>query len=212
MFLKNSALINKWNKEGLISSKITGDTATQLFTSGKAAYWVTGPWNIDTARKAGIKFRIVQVPKIKCNAVPFLGVQGLMVSRYAAGHGVATAAKDFVANYMAGAGPQFTLAQANDRYPANTTAGKRVSDPALKQIGLASKGGVPMPNIPQMDSVWTRPRRRMGQVDQGRRRDERRASPSGPHPGTSRRRSPEARQPLEYQHHTNAPHTRGVCV
>jgi maltose-binding protein MalE len=154
VFLKNSALINKWNKEGLINSKINGDTATQLFTSGKAAYWITGPWNIDTARKAGVKFRIMQVPKIKCNAVPFLGVQGLMVTKYASGHGVATAAKDFVANYMAGAGPQFTLAQANNRYPANTTAGKRVSDPALKQIGLASKGGVPMPNIPQMASVW----------------------------------------------------------
>jgi maltose-binding protein MalE len=153
-FLKNTSLINKWNKEGLISSKINGDTATQLFTSGKAAYWITGPWNIDTARKAGINFKIIQVPKIKCNAVPFLGVQGLMVTKYASGHGVATAAKDFVANYMAGAGPQGQLAAANNRFPANTTAGKRVTDPALKQIGLASKGGVPMPNIPQMASVW----------------------------------------------------------
>jgi maltose-binding protein MalE len=154
VFLKNSSLINRWNKEGLISSKITGDTATQLFTSGKAAYWVTGPWNIDTARKAGINFKIVQVPKIKCKAVPFLGVQGLMVTKFASGHGVAAASKDFVANYMAGAGPQFTLAQANNRFPANTAAGKRVNDPALKQIGLASKNGVPMPNIPAMASVW----------------------------------------------------------
>jgi arabinogalactan oligomer/maltooligosaccharide transport system substrate-binding protein len=154
VFIKNSPLINKWNKEGLISSKINGDTATQLFTSGKAAYWVTGPWNIDTARKAGINFKIVQVPKIKCNAVPFLGVQGLMVTKYASSHSVATAAKDFVANYMSGAGPQATLAAANNRFPANTAAGKRVSDPSLKQIGLASKGGVPMPNIPAMASVW----------------------------------------------------------
>jgi arabinogalactan oligomer/maltooligosaccharide transport system substrate-binding protein len=154
VFIKNSPLINKWNKEGLINSKINGDTATQLFTSGKAAYWVTGPWNIDTARKAGINFKIIQIPKIKCGAVPFLGVQGLMVTKYASGHSVSTAAKDFVANYMAGAGPQATLAAANNRYPANTTAGKRVTDPALKQIGLASKGGVPMPNIPAMASVW----------------------------------------------------------
>jgi arabinogalactan oligomer/maltooligosaccharide transport system substrate-binding protein len=77
-----------------------------------------------------------------------------MVTKYASGHGVATASKDFVANYMAGSGPQFTLAKANNRYPANTAAGKKVTDPALKQIGLASKGGVPMPNIPQMNSVW----------------------------------------------------------
>ena len=154
-FLKNTSLINRWNKEGLINSKINGDTATQLFTSGKAAYWITGPWNIDTARKAGITFKIIQVPKIKCNAVPFLGVQGLMVTKYASGHGVSTAAKDFVANYMAGASQQLELSKANNRYPANTAAGKKVTDPALKQIGRASKGGVPMPNIPQMNSVWT---------------------------------------------------------
>jgi arabinogalactan oligomer/maltooligosaccharide transport system substrate-binding protein len=153
-FLRNTSLINKWNKEGLVNSKIDGNTSTALFTSGKAAYWITGPWNIDTVRKAGIPFKIIQVPKIKCRAAPFLGVQGLMVTKYASAHGVSTAAKDFVANYMAGAGPQAQLAAANNRYPANKLAGKRVTDPALKQIGRASIGGVPMPNIPQMASVW----------------------------------------------------------
>ena len=157
VFIKNSPLINKWNKEGLISSKINGDTATlTLPRAARPRSWVTGPWNIDTAphRAAASNFKIIQIPKIKCNAVPFLGVQGLMVTKYASGHSVATAAKDFVANYMSGAGPQATLAAANNRFPANTTAGKRVSDPSLKQIGLASKGGVPMPNIPAMASVW----------------------------------------------------------
>jgi maltose-binding protein MalE len=154
-FIKNAAMIDKWNSEGLVNSKIDGNTATQLFTSGKAAYWITGPWNIDTVRKAGISFKIIQVPKIKCGAVPFLGVNGFMVTKYAAGHGVASAAKDLVSNYMATPSAQYALATANNRYPANTVAGKRVKDTALKQIGLASKGGVPMPNIPQMNSVWS---------------------------------------------------------
>lgn len=153
-FIKNSSLINKWNKEGLVDSKIDGNTATNLFTTGKAAYWITGPWNIDTVRKAGISFKIIQVPKIKCNSVPFLGVQGLMVTKFAATHGVASAAKDFVGSYMATSGAQYQLTVLNGRYPANTAAAKRVKDASLKQIGLASKGGVPMPNIPQMDSVW----------------------------------------------------------
>ena len=30
-----------------------------------------------------------------------------------------------------------------------------MSDPYLAQFGKASVGGVPMPNIPQMDSVWS---------------------------------------------------------
>jgi arabinogalactan oligomer / maltooligosaccharide transport system substrate-binding protein len=154
VFIKNASLIDKWNKEGLINSKVDASTAQAAFTGGKAAFWITGPWNIDTVRKAGIKFRIVQVPRIKCKSVPFLGVQGFMVTRFAAGHGVLAAARDLVASYMGGPGAQAALANANGRYPANTLAGRRVKDAALKQIGLASAGGVPMPNIPQMASVW----------------------------------------------------------
>ncbi len=153
--LKNAPLVDKWNREGFVNAKITGDQATQLFTSGKAAYWITGPWNIDNVRKAGISFKVIQVPKLKCRSVPFLGVNGLMVTKYAAGHGVAPAAKDFVANYMAQPSPQLTLASANGRAPANTVAAKKVKDTALKQLGLASAGGVPMPNIPQMNVVWS---------------------------------------------------------
>jgi arabinogalactan oligomer/maltooligosaccharide transport system substrate-binding protein len=153
-FLKNSTLIDKWNREELINSKIDGGTAQNAFLKGQAAFWITGPWNIDTVRKAGIKFRIVQVPKIKCQSVPFLGVNGFMVTRFAAGHGVSAAAKDLVTNYMARPSSQAALALANGRYPANVKAGKQVKDTALAQIGRASAGGVPMPNIPQMASVW----------------------------------------------------------
>jgi arabinogalactan oligomer / maltooligosaccharide transport system substrate-binding protein len=154
VFMKNAPLIDRWNKEGLINAKIDSDTAKSLFTSGKAAFWVTGPWNIDTARKAGIKFKIVQMPKIKCQSAPFLGVGGVMVTKFASGHGVASAAKDFVGSYMASTAAQTTLSVKNGRYPANTQAAKKIRNTALRQIGLASAGGIPMPNIPQMDSVW----------------------------------------------------------
>jgi arabinogalactan oligomer/maltooligosaccharide transport system substrate-binding protein len=153
-FLKNSSRIDKWNKEGLVNAKIDFTTGLNLFTSGKAAYYITGPWNIEAIRKAGISFKVVQVPKIACSSVPFLGVQGFMVTKYAAQHGVASAAKDFVANYMGGANAQYRMTVLNGRYPANTAAAKRVKDTALKQLGKASKGGVPMPNIPQMSAVW----------------------------------------------------------
>jgi arabinogalactan oligomer/maltooligosaccharide transport system substrate-binding protein len=49
---------------------------------------------------------------------------------------------------------QLDLEKANLRYPANKVAGRRVSDGVLKQFGRAGAGGVPMPNIPQMGSVW----------------------------------------------------------
>ena len=152
--LRNAKQIDSWNKAGLVNAKVDDGAARTAFLSKKAAFWITGPWNADTITKAGIKFRVVQMPRISCNSVPFLGVQGMMVTKYAATHSVATAAKDFVQSYMAKASSQYELTVLNGRYPANTAAAKRVKDSALKQIGKASKGGVPMPNIPQMNSVW----------------------------------------------------------
>jgi arabinogalactan oligomer/maltooligosaccharide transport system substrate-binding protein len=78
-----------------------------------------------------------------------------MVTKFAATHGVESLAKDLVANYMSTSSAQSALAGANGRYPANTTAGRQVRDSVLLQFGRAGAGGVPMPNIPQMASVWS---------------------------------------------------------
>ncbi|HZR96830.1 MAG TPA: extracellular solute-binding protein [Gaiellaceae bacterium] len=154
-FLKNASLIDKWNKEGLINSKVDSSTAQNAFLKGQAAFWITGPWNSDTLKKSGLKFKIIQLPKIAYPSVPFLGVQGFMVTKYAATHGVESLAQDFVANFMSTAAAQTSLANVAGRWPANTKAGAGFSDPVLAQFGRASKGGVPMPNIPQMNQVWT---------------------------------------------------------
>ena len=90
-----------------------------------------------------------------CQSVPFLGVQGFMVTKFSTVHGTESAAKDLVAGYLTRADSQAALAAANGRFPANTDAGKLVTDPVLRLFGKASVGGVPMPNIPQMSSVWS---------------------------------------------------------
>jgi arabinogalactan oligomer/maltooligosaccharide transport system substrate-binding protein len=156
-FLKNAGLINVWNKTGLINSKVDYGVAKDTFLKGKAAFWVTGPWESDTLKKSGLSYTIAPFPNIVqgCASVPFLGVQGFFVTKFAAAHGVESAAKDLVANYFASPASQAALAAANGRFPANTGAGKLVKDPVLKLFGAASKGGVPMPNIPQMASVWS---------------------------------------------------------
>ena len=153
-FLKNAPLIDRWNREGLINSKVDYGTAKNAWLKGNAAFWITGPWEIDGLKASGNPFRVVQLPRIKYRSVPFLGVQGTMVTKFAQAHGVESLAKDLVANEMMKASFQLDLEQANLRFPANKVAGKRVNDPILKQFGAAGLGGVPMPNIPQMGSVW----------------------------------------------------------
>jgi arabinogalactan oligomer / maltooligosaccharide transport system substrate-binding protein len=154
-FLRNASMIDTWNRTGLVNSKIDYGVAKDSFLKGKAAFWITGPWESDTLKKSGLRFQIVQMPKIKFQSVPFLGVQGFMVTKFSTVHGIESSAKDLVADYMMRPAGQLALSAANGRFPANTVAGKTVNDPVLAQFGRAGAGGVPMPNIPQMSSVWS---------------------------------------------------------
>jgi arabinogalactan oligomer / maltooligosaccharide transport system substrate-binding protein len=154
-FLRNATAIDRWNRTGLLNARVDDAAASGAFLAGKAAFWITGPWNADRIRNAKIPFQVVQVPKLNCSSVPFLGVQGFMVTKFAQTHGVESSAKDLVGSYMMSAASQSALAAANGRFPANSTAGRSVRNTALRQFGAASKGGVPMPNIPQMGSVWS---------------------------------------------------------
>ena len=154
-FLRNSSVIDRWNRNGFINSRIDYGAAKDAFLKGKAGYWITGPWETNALKESNIPYQIVQVPRNRCASVPFLGVQGYMVTRFAATHGLASAARDLVASFMTRASTQIALAGANGRDPANRTAGRSVRDSTLLQFGRAGRGGVPMPNIPQMGSVWT---------------------------------------------------------
>jgi arabinogalactan oligomer/maltooligosaccharide transport system substrate-binding protein len=149
----NSSLIDRWNREGLVNSKIDYNVAKNAFLNKQAAFWITGPSEASGLKASGLKFKIIQVPKIKLASVPFLRVQGLMVTKYATGHGLDTLARDFVAGYMMRPAAQLDLAQVNARMPANTRADYR--DTLEARFGRAGLGGVPVPNIPQMSSVWT---------------------------------------------------------
>ena len=154
-FLRNAPQIDTWNRLGLVNAKVDDGAASNAFLGGKAAFWITGPWNADRISKAKIPFKVVQIPANKCKSVPFLGSQGFLVTKFSQTHGVESAAKDLVGDYMMRADSQLALSQANGRYPANVDAAKQVKSTVLKQFGAAGAGGVPMPNIPQMASVWS---------------------------------------------------------
>jgi arabinogalactan oligomer/maltooligosaccharide transport system substrate-binding protein len=155
-FRQNQALINTWNSTGLINSKVDYGIAKTAFTTGKSPFWITGPWELDAIKSLPFKYRVTTVPPIVAGIkpVPFLGAQGAMVTKYAAQHGVQVGANALVTQFMASAPYQTKLAAADGRTPANKLAAANVKDPVLKAFSAASTGGVPMPNVPQMASVW----------------------------------------------------------
>jgi arabinogalactan oligomer/maltooligosaccharide transport system substrate-binding protein len=155
-FRSNQNQINAWNKTGLINSKVDYGIAKTAFTTGKSPFWITGPWELEAIKALPFKYRVTTVPPMVAGIkpVPFLGAQGAMVTKYAADHGVQVGANALVTQFMSGAAFQAKLAAADGRTPANRIAAAAVSDPVLKAFAAASNGGVPMPNVPQMASVW----------------------------------------------------------
>ncbi|MGM0819584.1 MAG: sugar ABC transporter substrate-binding protein, partial [Actinomycetota bacterium] len=83
---------------------------------------------------------------------PFVGVQGFMLSSFAENE---LLAQTFLTDYMATEEAQLALYDADPRPPAMLSAFEEVSeDPNIEGFGESGLEGQPMPNIPEMDSVW----------------------------------------------------------
>ena len=141
-------------KAGILSTNVDGGIVDQVFDAGKAPYAMTGPWAIDKAKKAGIKYGISPLPTIAGKQMtPFLGVQMFYVSAKAKNDAFA---QEFVTKYVTRKDLQIDMYNIGKRPPALTEAYTEVAakDADIKAWFEAGKGALPMPNIPAMNSVW----------------------------------------------------------
>ncbi|MBX6749623.1 MAG: maltose ABC transporter substrate-binding protein [Micromonosporaceae bacterium] len=140
---------------GALTRSISGDNAIPTFTSGGAAFLVSGPWAIADIKKAGINYEISPVPPFAGGppASPFVGVQAFFVASKGKNKALAV---EFVTNYAAKPEIQKALYEANPRPPALKAALEEVAatDPDIDKWFAAGENGTPMPNIPQMAAIW----------------------------------------------------------
>lgn len=152
------AAFAKWlsaqSKAKVFDPDITSDIAKDLFCKGQSAFYVTGQWNIDSIKKAGIKYAIDPVPKAGSqDATPFVGVQGVVMSARTS-NSVAT--QKFLTEYLGTEKVQTALYKVGNRAPANKAAFAAASSNAdVKAFGEVGAKGVPMPSLPAMSQVWT---------------------------------------------------------
>lgn len=151
--LKFADWLSEQGKAGTLNTDIDGEIAKQQFLDGKAAFWLTGPWNVAAAQDAGITVAIDQVPSPTDQvASPFAGVKGFFVSSESKNK---VAANDFLVNYLGTADVQFALFEAGNVLPALTEAADRAaSDPIIAGFQAVGADAVPMPAIPAMGAVW----------------------------------------------------------
>jgi maltose-binding protein MalE len=166
-FLKNAPLIDKWYAEKLINANVTGDTALAAFTSNQAPFMMTGPWNLDKIRLKNINYEISAVPSIVpgVKPVPFYGVQGIMMTKWAgvSKHNVQLKVNGVLAD-LSGKAAQLLIANQTIRTPANLLARAKFKDPDSAAFLAAGQGAITMPQILEMGAVWTPVANAWGQV------------------------------------------------
>jgi arabinogalactan oligomer/maltooligosaccharide transport system substrate-binding protein len=140
---------------GALKRSITPDNAISLFTGGKTAFLVSGPWALSDIKKAGIKYDITPVPGFAGGkpAQPFVGVQAFYVASKGRNKALA---QEFVANYLTKPELATALYNAEPRPPALTAALDQVKagDPDVDKFLAAGKDGLILPAIPEMAQIW----------------------------------------------------------
>ncbi len=130
------------------------DTAKNLFLEGNAAFWVTGPWELGGLREqTTVNWDVSLIPQIGDTPVqPFTGAQGFFLSAFSEN---ALLAQSFLLDFIATDDTMQALYDADPRGTAWTTVRDALAaDPQVQVFDESAANGIPMPNIPQMSSVW----------------------------------------------------------
>ena len=134
-------------------------TVNTLFLEGKADSTIGGPWMVPSAREAGISLGIAAMPVVDETGLalaPYSGVQGVHVLKFAAEN-----KEDSVRAVLAAlTEPEIgvSLALASGCAPANALCYDDeavAEDEMVQAMRATAEIAVPMPNIPEMDVMWT---------------------------------------------------------
>lgn len=134
-------------------------TVNTLFLEGKADATIGGPWMVPSAREAGIELGIAPMPTVDETGkalAPYAGVQGVQVLKYAAEN--KTEAVKTVLGALCSPQIGIDLALASGCAPANADCYDEpqvASDELVQAMRTTAEIAVPMPNIPEMDVMWT---------------------------------------------------------
>lgn len=151
--IKGAEYMESMVTDGVIPST-DYDTAKNMFLEGKAAFWITGPWELGALRDQDtVNWDVSVIPAIGDNPVqPFVGAQGFFLSSFSENK---LLAQTFLLDFLATDETMQALYDADPRGTAwQSVADGLTADPQVQVFAEAAANGVPMPNIPQMASVW----------------------------------------------------------
>lgn len=134
-------------------------TVNTLFKEGMAHATIAGPWLIPTVKASGMDVGVAAMPvidKTGSQISPYMGVQGIQVLQYAAKQKKDAVEK--VLHAMMDPQLEINLAKASGCAPALNecyTMDEITSDEIVMAMKETAEHAVPMPNLPEMDVMWT---------------------------------------------------------
>ena len=138
-------------KEGVVASTDYGGSMS-AFQEGRSLFWMTGPWARNDA--SAVNYGVGLIPAFGDSpATPFVGVRGAMVSSFSEKR---LLAESFILDFFVTVEVQEAMYNSDPRLPATKSlfAIVEAAAPIAAQFAASAANGIPMPNIPEMGSVW----------------------------------------------------------
>lgn len=140
-------------KDKLISVDMTGDIASGEFMNSKAAFYISGPWDVKSFQDAGVNFGVVPFPTLGGNNVKsFMGVQTAFVSSKSKNQELAWD----LAKYLSENTSDILLNTGN-RIPVLKSVVESeefAKNEYMLNFAEQTKVADPMPNIPEVQAMW----------------------------------------------------------
>jgi arabinogalactan oligomer/maltooligosaccharide transport system substrate-binding protein len=117
--------------------------------------YISGPWDVQGLKDANVPFAVAPLPKLEGGEVarPFMGVQAAFVAS-ASKH--KAEAWDLM-KYLLDKTPM-PLVDVGHRIPvrkADLADAKVANDPVMKAFAASAANANPMPNVPEVQAMWT---------------------------------------------------------
>ncbi len=134
-------------------------TVNTLFLEGKADATIGGPWMVPSARAAEIDLGIAAMPMVDATGetlAPYSGVQGVHVLNFAAQNKTEAVKTLLTALQKPEVGIRLAMSSGCAPAKAECYDDPQIKDDEMVQMMRATAEiAVPMPNIPEMDVMWT---------------------------------------------------------
>lgn len=155
--VKAGELLQRINTEilPLKSEDITYDVKQSQFNEGRLMFNIDGPWAVESHRSAGVNFGVAPLPKLDNgqNPTSFSGIRALYVNAY-------TEYPDAASLFAKFATSEEMLLKFYEQTGMLPPRTELLNNPTITNDEISAgfltqaQYAVPMPNIPQMPSVW----------------------------------------------------------